>query len=178
MTISWTTKKIEHKNSLISGTGVFAKRKINRGEIVAVFGGYCIDIDELKKLETENPSAHDVILEIGYQIEDNIIFSPTSKPQFSIIEYLNHSCDANCGFDGPINLIALHDIDKGEEISMDYATCITSKLFEMKCVCGSSKCRGRLRATDWKLPSVQKQYKSHFQPYIIKKIKRLKSLKK
>jgi SET domain-containing protein len=171
MDISWTTKKIEHRDSTISGTGVFARTKILKGEVVAIFGGYCVDIKEFKKIKFDDPEIYNVVLEIGYQVDDTVIFAPTNKSQYSTIEYLNHNCTANCGFSGAIHLVALRNIEKGTEVCMDYATCITSKLFEMKCSCGSNECRGQVRATDWKLRSVQRQYRNHFQPYILKKIK-------
>ncbi|OGG88340.1 hypothetical protein A2592_00810 [Candidatus Kaiserbacteria bacterium RIFOXYD1_FULL_42_15] len=173
MQISWFNKKLETRKSPISGTGVFAKKQIARGETVAVFGGFVVDVDTLKKNKTTCPKEYKTILEIGYQITDNLIYAPTTKAQFSVIEYLNHNCDPNCGFEDAITLVAMRDIPKNTEISMDYAMCVSLKMFEMKCECGSSICRGFVHFNDWKIKELQKKYKKFFQPYIRKKIKLL-----
>lgn len=168
--ISWTNKKIVHKKSTIEGEGVFAVAPIEAGELVAVFGGYSIDINSLNSIAIEDPDAYSTILSIGYQVDDEIIYAPMSEAQYSAIEYLNHSCDANSGFSSAIHLVALQNIMESEEITMDYGTCITSELFEMDCTCGAPLCRKKVTKDDWLLDSVQEKYGSHFQPYILKKI--------
>ena len=155
--------------------GVFANARIKKGEKVATFGGFVIDMRQLSKLEKENLSQFNTIMEIGYQVDDQLVYAPVKKDQFSTIEYLNHSCDPNCGFDGPIDLVAMRDIRAGEEICMDYAMCISNKLFEMPCTCGSSNCRKKVKSTDWKDPDIQRKYRSFFQPYLNRKISALKN---
>ncbi|NCN52512.1 SET domain-containing protein [Candidatus Parcubacteria bacterium] len=173
MKISWTHEALISNKSHINKNGVFAKRAIKKGVRVAVFGGYVVSINDLSKIQKSNKSAYQTILDIGYQVDDDLIFSPVAKTQFSVIEYLNHSCEANCGFVGEINLVTLRNIAKGEEITMDYATCITSKLFNMKCECAAANCRKKVTADDWKRSDLQKKYRGHFQPFIERKIKAL-----
>jgi len=168
--ISWCSPKIESKDSNVSGKGVFAKETVRKGELVAVFGGFIIHMNQLDTLEKESPDSFQTILEVGYQIDDELIISPISRDQFSHIEYLNHSCDANCGFVDQLHLVAIRNIEKGEELHMDYATCITSEIFEMPCNCGASMCRKTLSAHDWQNTEVQNKYFEYFQPFIKKKI--------
>ena len=52
-----------------------------------------------------------------------------------VMPFLNHSCEPNVGFGGNIVLVAMSDIEAGEELSTDYA------LFDdyegsMDCNCG------------------------------------------
>jgi len=171
MKISWTSKKICSKDSKVSGSGVFASSDIKKNERVAVFGGFVVAIEDLEKIKENDKKAHEVILDIGYQIEDDLIFSPIREEQYSAIEYLNHSCQPNCGFSGALNLVAITDIRAGEELFMDYAMSITLDIFNMECDCGSSNCRKFIFGNDWAKPELQQKYRGYFQPYIEKKIK-------
>lgn len=173
MNISWTTPNIGIGNTHGYGKGVFAEENIEKGETVAVFGGYVVAIKDLSEMRKRMKDAYDIILQVGYQITDELVFSPVSKEQFSVIEYLNHSCDPNCGFKDKLELVAMRDIRKGEEITMDYAMCITSGLFSLEeCLCGTVRCRHVVSGNDWMNPVLQKQYKGYFQPYIEEKIKK------
>lgn len=171
MNISWTNPKIIRGDTQGYGHGVFAEQDITKGEIVAVFGGYVVAMSDLPKIRESSPDEYDIILRTGYQISENLIFSPVSEAQFSVIEYLNHSCDPNCGFKSKIELVAMRDIQKDEEVVMDYAMCITSEPFSHKCLCGSSYCRKMVSGDDWTNPVLQKRYKGYFQPYINAKIR-------
>ena len=173
MKISWTSKKIISKHSKVSGSGVFANADIKKNERVAVFGGFVVAIEELENIKENDENAHGVILEIGYQIEDDLILSPIKEEQYSVIEYLNHSCQPNCGFCGALNLVAITDIKKGDELFMDYAMSITLDIFDMECECGSSNCREFISGNDWTRLELQQKYKGYFQPYIEKKIKQM-----
>jgi len=88
------------------------------------------------------------------------------------VNFLNHSCDPNTWFDGEEVLIARRSIATDEEITFDYATCDTNvSTFLVKgCLCGSPKCRKRISPWDYRLPSLQHKYGTHFMPYINEKI--------
>ena len=55
----------------------------------------------------------------------------------------NHSCEPNMAFDvnRSLNTIALRDIAKGEELTMDYTTFMDSTAMPFTCNCGSDNCR-------------------------------------
>lgn len=172
MNISWTSPNIRVGNTNRYGNGVFAKKNIKKDETVAVFGGYVIAVKDLPEIQKQMNDVYDIILETGYQITDELIFSPVNKDQFSVIEYLNHSCDPNCGFKSQLELVAMKDIQEGEEITMDYAMCVTSDLFSLeKCLCDTLHCRQTVSGDDWMNPVLQKKYEGYFQPYIEDKIK-------
>jgi hypothetical protein len=65
------------------------------------------------------------------------------------INFLNHSCDPNAGYDGSEHIVALRMIPAGEEIRMDYGTFTFSFDHEFTCRCGAANCRGKVTANDW-----------------------------
>jgi SET domain-containing protein len=62
-----------------------------------------------------------------------------------IAAFINHSCEPNCEIDeikGRVWIIALRNINPGEELTYDYH--LYDGDDEAPCTCGSSKCRGSL----------------------------------
>jgi hypothetical protein len=74
---------------------------------------------------------------------------------------------------GQIMLVALKDIDPGDEVCYDYAMCDGSQVDEFKCCCGSEFCRGRVSGQDWMLPELQARYRGYFSPYLARRIRQL-----
>jgi SET domain-containing protein len=175
--ISWVSNKLILGKTQEHGKGIFARSNIKKGERVIVFGGFAISIAQLKKIKESHRSTYNLATTTGYQISDDIVYTPIYKSQFSIAEYLNHSCNPNCGFKGQLDLVAMRNIKKGEEVSLDYAMAVTSPilLFKALCTCNAIDCRKHLTSNDWKIPTLQKRYRGYFQPYIHEKIKMLKS---
>jgi SET domain-containing protein len=66
------------------------------------------------------------------------------------VNFINHSCDPNAGYDGADAIAALRRISAGEEICMDYGTFSFSFDHEFKCRCGSPWCRGKVQRDDWR----------------------------
>ncbi len=55
----------------------------------------------------------------------------------------NHSCDPNAGFNDAGMLIAIHDIEVGEEITYDYLKHpVPASPWNFECLCGAVNCRG------------------------------------
>jgi len=55
--------------------------------------------------------------------------------------YSNHSCEPNCALNAQLQLFALQDLKKGEELFWDYSTSMLERHWTMKCSCGSKHCR-------------------------------------
>jgi len=66
------------------------------------------------------------------------------------VNFINHSCEPNLGYDGVDSIVALRGISAGEEIRMDYGTYSFSFDHEFACTCGTWGCRGRVQRDDWK----------------------------
>jgi hypothetical protein len=65
---------------------------------------------------------------------------------FGIAMFINHSCDPNCeteDVDGRIYVMAIRDIDAGEELTYEY-NLFDSDDENADCYCGSARCRGTM----------------------------------
>ena len=79
-------------------------------------------------------------------------------------EFINHNCDPNCAFYVVGNraiLFSLYVIRAGTELTFDYSTTSTDTLdtWQMKCTCGSSKCRKVISGYQYLDASLQNSYK-------------------
>jgi uncharacterized protein len=118
------------------GIGVYAEQDIEKGRMIKIFDGKIVSREEcLKMIEEEKTNMDD-----PFQIETD---------SFIILDYLshafNHSCSPNAGMKNDRDLFALKNIKKGEEITYDYSTTVgPHEDWEMKCKCGSNKCRKKI----------------------------------
>ncbi|MBI2041673.1 MAG: SET domain-containing protein [Candidatus Nealsonbacteria bacterium] len=164
---SYLTPKAEARKSKIMGKGVFAKEKIKRGELIALWGGYVISLGEMKKLPQE-------ILRFDYpvQIYEGFYLGPKKVSDLDDAEMFNHSCDPNAGVKGQNILVARRNIESGEEICFDYET-TDSRGLKILCECGFKICRKVINGISWKDPKFQKKNQGYFSWYLEEKIKRL-----
>ncbi len=77
---------------------------------------------------------------------------------------INHSCDPNAWLDG-LDVVARRAIAAGDEITLDYATFCADTMEAFACACGSPRCRGVVRGTDYLLSGLD-HYDGHFSPYV------------
>jgi hypothetical protein len=142
------------------GRGLFARERVRTGETLLVWGGDVVTGDMLKWMSEEK---HRLAVQIE---EDLYLVTPNEGPA----DWVNHSCEPNAGLIGQIVLVALRNIEVGEEICFDYATSDGSPYDEFECGCGSRLCRGHVTGNDWMLPELQERYRGHFSPYIQRRI--------
>lgn len=166
--MSWVDEKLEAKETGLYGMGVFAVEDIEKGMVLAVFGGYVFN-------ETDLRSLPELVQKYPFQVAENLFFGPIREEDLnnSIGECFNHSCDPNAGFRDKITLVAIEDIKMGEQVTFDYAMCMTSDIVNMDCSCGVEWCRRKITSNDWMIPELQGKYEHFFQPYIKEKIKNI-----
>ncbi|MGD8761033.1 MAG: SET domain-containing protein-lysine N-methyltransferase [Desulfobacteraceae bacterium] len=166
--LTFRSPKTEVRESSIHGKGLFAKVPINKGEIVAVKGGYILGHRQWAEIEPDLGSAE-------IQISEDLFIAPVRKEhREGGMLYSNHSCDPNIAIQGQIVLVAMKDIDANEELTHDWAT--TDDLnYEMQCNCGSPHCRGAITGKDWMRKDLQKKYKGWFCWFLQRKIDMLAS---
>lgn len=154
----WITPKAECRQSSIHGLGVFATQRIPAREIVVVFGGAIVPKCNIEQYREE-------VGHLGLQISDDFFICPHSREEVEDTGTFNHSCESNCGCLDSIQIIAIRDIEAGEELTFDEA--FTETYFSpISCNCGSPHCRGIIRPTDWQDPELQRRYGPYFSPYI------------
>ena len=163
---NWIHPSLEVRETRTCGYGVFAREPILGGTIVLVYGGIVITEEEFNALPDE-------LQHFPFNVADGLFLAPRDMNDLGVGERVNHSCDPNIGFSGQINLRALRDIESGEEVTFDYATCVASEegAFVLNCECGAPTCRSVVTGRDWELPDVQKRLFANFQPFLQEKMR-------
>jgi hypothetical protein len=114
----------------IYGKGVFTDRLITAGEILLFMAGR-----QLKNAELTERDA-----KYALQIDDDLYIGPSGL----LDDYINHSCEPNCGLSmagDEVYLVAIKDIRPWHELTFDYSTSISDG-WSIQCQCHTSKCRG------------------------------------
>ena len=173
--------------------GVFVLEKIRQGEVIweydeatAVFYPWndkrgLYSKEELFKLIEQHPDSRDYILSYSCMHDDNTwnvprYFVDKLLPEINVLQ--NHSCSPNCGFSGYRDelLVAIRDIEPGEELLIHYGFLDTEKsLFAgIKCVCGSPNCAKTLLLDFYKQKEFQDKYYKYSSAYVKSKIRELR----
>ena len=148
-----------------SGKGLFVIEDINKDELIADYtGGFgeCVDgkkADELFKKGWDHM----------IQVDDDLFFAAIKEGDFEDADFINHSCNPNCGIKDKLKIVAMKNIKIGEEITVDYAM-MESSDYSFKCSCGSENCREVVTGNDWKIKELQNKYNGYFSNYLQNKI--------
>jgi hypothetical protein len=140
---------------------VFARAPIPANTTVAGFGGHVVDARELDALG-------DAVRRHALQIDDDLFLAST--PPFDPADYVNHSCDPNCGIVGSVLLVTMRDVAAGEELCFDYAMTDSDDYDMFECSCGTERCRGVVRSADWKQPELRDRYAGWFSSYLARRL--------
>jgi len=163
---NWLTPKAEMRITPGKGSGSFAIEKIKKGEVVASFGGFVIELKDLANYS-------EVRVARSLQLNDFKYLLSGSVPEPG--DMLNHSCEPNCGALGTSSICAIEDIEVGEELTFDYAMKDASQYDEFECACEKSNCRKKISGSDWQNLKLQKKYENYFSSYISKLVKSAQS---
>ncbi len=165
----WINPKLEVRETPHCGKGNFATGNIDKDELLMIHGGWFMTRAEETKLTAPYN-------DYGLPVTENLVLYSEENDAF-----INHSCDPNAGYKGQIFLVAMRDIDAGEEICIDYATILHAsegvEPYRLKCYCGSDNCRDVITDEDWKIPELQKRYDGYFQHFLQEKLEALKVMK-
>ena len=132
------------KGNSIAGYGIYATRLIKEGEIIYRGEERAHRIVTKKHVEQHwNEEEEMNFKRYAYPISDTVFAIWDEEPGDWAPQ--NHSCDPNTRFDG-LNTIAIKDIHIGEELTFDYATFLDKEMEPFQCQCGSSNCRGLIKA--------------------------------
>lgn len=139
-------------NSKIHGTGVHAKKDYKKGETIFIIKG-----EKVKwKVTNQEESLYGPDW-IG--LTKNTWIDPKGPAK-----YLNHSCDPNAGIKGKVTVVAIKDIKKGEEVTIDYSITEIDTLWYMECNCGAENCRKIVRS----IQSLPQETFENYTPYVPK----------
>ena len=155
---SWLSPKVSVENSSIDHLGLFAHQVIHKDEVVEILGGTTLSNKEVDE-KIKSSERYD-----GIALDENVNLTLEQKDWPGI--YGNHSCGPNLWMKDAVTVIARRDIQRGEEITIDYAMFTVSPDWSMECNCGSMLCRRVVTGNDWKLRELQERYKGHFAPIV------------
>lgn len=137
------------------GWAVFAKSTIRKGEVIAAFDGPVFTYD----YEHWNDDLFNHVIQ----------FAPKKwRDSNGIARLVNHSCDPNCGIKDLFKIVAMRDIEKGEEITWDYEMTEKNPRWRMRCRCGANECRkiiGRYRPVP---KNIQEKYKGFISEWLLR----------
>ena len=109
---SYLSPKLQMRSSPEKGgAGVFALEPLPAGDVLAVWGGVIVAGARLEEY-SHYAQTH------GLQVDDDLYLLPLTEDDPS--DYFNHCCNPNAGLRGEITLVAMRDIEAGEELTMDY----------------------------------------------------------
>jgi SET domain-containing protein len=138
----------EIRRSRIQGRGVFARRRIRRGQRIIEYAGERISNDEAdRRYDDDRMDRHHTFL---FTLDDDICVDGNKHGNDARL--INHSCDPNCEAvieEGRIWIYARKNIQPGVELAYDYQYERTGgSISELEkfyvCRCGSPKCRGSI----------------------------------
>lgn len=137
------------KASGVHGHGVFARRKIAAGDCIVEYQGERIEWEAaICRAEAKGGPANHTFF---FSLDDGRVIDGES--QGNEARFINHSCEPNCEAmehdDGRVYIYSLMDIERGEELSYNYAliyetrhTPAVKRTFA--CHCGSPTCSGTM----------------------------------
>ena len=123
------------RSSRIHSRGCCTTVPIIEGTFIVEYTGERITCDEANERYQDRPDTYLFGLDDGEHVIDGD----------GVAAFINHSCDPNCEsdeIDGQVWIIAVRDIDAGEELTYDY--CLYDGDDESPCSCGADRCRGTL----------------------------------
>lgn len=141
------------KNTKKFGKGVFTRKKIKRGQLVAAFDGK--RYDGRFKAWTKDLLTH------------TIQYGPSHwRDSKGLARYMNHSCAPNCGIRGLFRVVAMREIQAGEHLTWDYEMTEKSDWYRLRCRCNSSKCRKVIGHHDRMPADVRESYKGYLSSWL------------
>ena len=127
------------------GKGVFTREHYEPGETILCFKGDIVGLDEVED--------HGRYLQVGRRV-----FMGASG---DIDDFVNHSCEPNCGVAmrrGKIVLISIRDIKPKEELTFDYSTWMAYDYWEMDCMCENTHCRKKIKDFKYLSKELKQKY--------------------
>jgi D-alanine-D-alanine ligase-like ATP-grasp enzyme len=124
----------------IDGFGIFAKEKISIGS--TIFKGEGEPQRIITKRFVENnwdETEKEIFKSYAYPISNQVYILWDKNPAKWAPQ--NHSCNANTQYKG-LDVIALKNIEKGEELTLDYRDFLDENIIAFNCACGSQYCGG------------------------------------
>lgn len=159
--VHWTDARLALRELAGRGRGLVATSELPVGTLLVVWGGAVVDGEALGRL-TEAQRTH------ALQLDDDHYQLPAEPLEPA--DFVNHSCDPSAGIRGQVSLVSRRALAPGDEVTFDYATTDSSSYDEFSCACDTPRCRGAVRADDWRRADVRAQHAGWFSAYLAARI--------
>jgi D-alanine-D-alanine ligase len=135
----------EVRPASINGYGIFARRNIRKGEIVFLGEEQPHRIVTKRWVENRwDERAQTDFHRYACPISDDVYLLWDERAEKWAPQ--NHCCDPTTAYDG-LNVVALRDISRGEELTLDYAEILDATATPFTCSCNSKDCRGSIQGS-------------------------------
>jgi hypothetical protein len=133
-------KKYIVKGNAIAGYGIYATRQVQPNELVFKGEGRQQRIITRRFVEENWPDNEKLIFRrYAYPLSNEVFLLWDDDPAEWAPQ--NHCCQPNTAYDG-LNVIALTQINPGQELTLDYASFLDANMEPFQCQCGATNCRG------------------------------------
>ncbi len=128
------------KGTSIAGFGIYATNIIPTGETIFRGEGRAQRLITKRYVDSHwNDDEKETFRRYAYPVSRELFILWDENPSEWAPQ--NHSCDPNTTYDG-LNVVAVRDIRKGEELTLDYASFLDENMEPFQCQCGAKNCRG------------------------------------
>lgn len=159
---SWLHPGLAVLPSPIHGNGVFTNELLTAGEPVVRWGGVLVPGTNVAD------AAIPVKDHTAVGVAEGVLLAVLEGGDYTIDDFMNHSCEPNVGMADAITLVTMRDIHAGEELVADYAMWTSDETYVMRnaCRCGAVLCRGTITGRDWRTPELHERYGPFFSPFL------------
>ena len=147
------------KGDSIAGYGIYASRDLVEGEVIYVGEERSQRLVTKRYIDTQwTPEQQLQFRRYAYPISDEVFALWDEDPATWAPQ--NHSCDANTIFDG-LNVRTTRVVYANEELTLDYATFLDTRMEPFACRCGSTQCRGMIGGPEGNTLTRREQMRGH-----------------
>ena len=120
--MSWTNLDLVEVRRLPGGQrGVYSRKDISKDAVIAIFDGRAVALD-IRPDGTVDYGGENPHMLIHLAVAGNKFFalSPITPDDVGGVDFMNHSCEANCYIERTLVVRAKRDIPRGTELTWDY----------------------------------------------------------
>jgi hypothetical protein len=149
-TLTW--KKLYLDRTSGAGKGLFAQINFKKGNLIFTWKG-------VKKKGSYPWYVGDRWL----QIEKCQWIAPfRNNPGW----FINHSCNPNSGIKDSVKIVAMKNIRRGEEVTIDYSTSESENGWYLICHCENKNCRRIIRSYEFLPTKLKRKYRDFISEYL------------
>jgi len=154
--------KLKPSKTVKGEIGAFALMDFSKGKIIVRSKEF--EDDNVMSVNEYNKLSKDIknMVKAHSTIDIDRLYIPKNINYLRPLNYFNHSCDPNVGFDSKDNYVSIKNIKKGDEFLLDYSFLNTNPDYKMICHCGSKNCRHIITGNEWVNKDFVKQYQKYF----------------